>query len=80
MWVSLPIEDERKDSRQRIATNGGCDNATETLESNRIGYRAIELKAKTEVRKKQITIHRENVARKRNPTARPKKTKENRNE
>ncbi len=55
---------------QFIAENGGYNNAMETLKS-RLSIKP-EFKAKTEVRKKQITVQKEYVERKWNPTARPK--------
>jgi hypothetical protein len=68
--LGITPDRRRKDFKQFIAENGGYNNAIETLKS-RLSIKP-EFKAKTEVRKKQITVQKEYVERKRNPTARPK--------
>ena len=69
--LGITPDRRRKDFKQYIAENGGYNNAIETLKS-RLNIKP-EFKAKTEVRKKQITVQKEYVERKRNPTAGPKK-------
>jgi hypothetical protein len=68
--LGITPDRRRKDFKQFIAENGGYNNAIETLKS-RLNIKP-EFKEKTEVRKRQITVQKEYVERKRNPTARPK--------
>ena len=73
--LGITPDRRRKDFKQFIAENGGYNNAIETLKS-RLNEKT-EFKAKKEVRSKQITIQKEYIERKQNPTARPKRPRTN---
>ena len=66
--LGITPDRRRKDFKHFIAENGGYNNAIETLKS-RLNEKT-EFKAKKEVRSKQITIQKEYIERKQNPTAR----------
>ena len=73
--LGITPDRRRKDFKHFIAENGGYNNAIETLKS-RLNEKT-EFKAKKEVRSKQITIQKEYIERKSNPTARPKRPRTN---